>query len=120
MGSRLFEYASMACLFFFKRNGARRDRHSFPTRRSSDLGLCGTGQSRKAGQERRSGEGGGKAQIALIASPQKSRDRKSTRLNSSHPSTSYAVFCLKKKTHPSRHPASRTDPRHPLSYSASR
>src|SRR6266581_2687995 len=27
-----------------------------------------------------------------------SRDRKSTRLNSSHPSMSYAVFCLKKKT----------------------
>src|SRR5690348_18125294 len=26
-------------------------------------------------------------------------DRKSTRLNSSHPSISYAVFCLKKKTH---------------------
>src|SRR5690348_17855689 len=25
-------------------------------------------------------------------------DRKSTRLNSSHPSISYAVFCLKKKT----------------------
>src|SRR5690348_17613044 len=25
------------------------------------------------------------------------RDRKSTRLNSSHPSSSYAVFCLKKK-----------------------
>src|SRR3712207_8468113 len=27
-----------------------------------------------------------------------SRDRKSTRLNSSHANTSYAVFCLKKKT----------------------
>src|SRR4051794_27121699 len=26
------------------------------------------------------------------------QDRKSTRLNSSHPSISYAVFCLKKKT----------------------
>src|SRR5689334_24623456 len=26
------------------------------------------------------------------------QDRKSTRLNSSHSSTSYAVFCLKKKT----------------------
>src|SRR5690348_18024575 len=26
-------------------------------------------------------------------------DRKSTRLNSSHPSISYAVFCLKKKKH---------------------
>src|SRR4051794_41480739 len=30
----------------------------------------------------------------LIQTP----DRKSTRLNSSHPSISYAVFCLKKKT----------------------
>src|SRR5438876_6332075 len=28
-----------------------------------------------------------------------SSDRKSTRLNSSHPSISYAVFCLKKKNH---------------------
>src|SRR6266571_3036817 len=28
-----------------------------------------------------------------------SRDRKSTRLNSSHMSISYAVFCLKKKKH---------------------
>src|SRR4051794_41826942 len=27
-------------------------------------------------------------------------DRKSTRLNSSHPSISYAVFCLKKKKRP--------------------
>src|SRR5438876_2180374 len=31
-------------------------------------------------------------------------DRKSTRLNSSHPSISYAVFCLKKKN-TSQHPA---------------
>src|SRR5690348_17454465 len=30
------------------------------------------------------------------------RDRKSTRLNSSHPSISYAVFCLKKKNQNSR------------------
>src|SRR5688572_32596315 len=29
------------------------------------------------------------------------RDRKSTRLNSSHSQISYAVFCLKKKTPPS-------------------
>src|SRR5947209_15073657 len=28
------------------------------------------------------------------------RDRKSTRLNSSHANISYAVFCLKKKMHP--------------------
>src|SRR5580704_19061656 len=31
------------------------------------------------------------------ATKPKPRDRKSTRLNSSHPSISYAVFCLKKK-----------------------
>src|SRR5690348_18018742 len=30
-------------------------------------------------------------------------DRKSTRLNSSHPSISYAVFCLKKKTYQKNH-----------------
>src|SRR5690625_6223212 len=33
-----------------------------------------------------------------VASPVKVRDRKSTRLNSSHVAISYAVFCLKKKT----------------------
>src|SRR5690348_17849537 len=31
-------------------------------------------------------------------------DRKSTRLNSSHPSISYAVFCLKKKKDPNLRP----------------
>src|SRR5439155_25205771 len=39
------------------------------------------------------------------------RDRKSTRLNSSHVAISYAVLCLKKKTHPAasrvRHAAER-------------
>src|SRR5438876_865686 len=33
----------------------------------------------------------------MVGSMQRTRDRKSTRLNSSHPSISYAVFCLKKK-----------------------
>src|SRR5690348_17587348 len=32
--------------------------------------------------------------------PTRRGDRKSTRLNSSHPSISYAVFCLKKKKYP--------------------
>src|SRR3712207_7284973 len=31
--------------------------------------------------------------------PPRQRDRKSTRLNSSHANISYAVFCLKKKRH---------------------
>src|SRR3712207_8003294 len=32
-----------------------------------------------------------------VTEPAKERDRKSTRLNSSHANISYAVFCLKKK-----------------------
>src|SRR5690348_17805753 len=32
-----------------------------------------------------------------LTQPVRAEDRKSTRLNSSHPSISYAVFCLKKK-----------------------
>src|SRR2546429_3667997 len=35
----------------------------------------------------------------LCLPPELRRDRKSTRLNSSHGYISYAVFCLKKKTH---------------------
>src|SRR6266542_5130851 len=35
---------------------------------------------------------------AAPSAPLRATDRKSTRLNSSHGSTSYAVFCLKKKT----------------------
>src|SRR2546426_2555079 len=35
--------------------------------------------------------------FAVAGAPAKARDRKSTRLNSSHLVISYAVFCLKKK-----------------------
>src|SRR2546430_10158156 len=44
--------------------------------------------------------GSGKSLTALAAMrllPPSARDRKSTRLNSSHSQISYAVFCLKKK-----------------------
>src|SRR4051812_10384297 len=44
------------------------------------------------------------------------RDRKSTRLNSSHMSISYAVFCLKKKKKPQEHNTFHsTKPRTPAS-----
>src|SRR5688572_31445399 len=46
----------------------------------------GTSGSRRACRRRRFGESG-----------RARRDRKSTRLNSSHSQISYAVFCLKKK-----------------------
>src|SRR5437899_6221409 len=43
--------------------------------------------------------GGGDREFAALraAAPRGARDRKSTRLNSSHLGISYAVFCLKKK-----------------------
>src|SRR5206468_10031898 len=40
---------------------------------------------------------GGHIHHRVAADPFSSRDRKSTRLNSSHDQISYAVFCLKKK-----------------------
>src|SRR5207249_5494722 len=46
------------------------------------------------GRPRRQGE---RSTPALSASGEEGIDRKSTRLNSSHVSISYAVFCLKKK-----------------------
>src|SRR3712207_8622792 len=41
----------------------------------------------------------GEALGAFRADARQALDRKSTRLNSSHANISYAVFCLKKKTH---------------------
>src|SRR2546429_2499886 len=37
--------------------------------------------------------------LDIVSGPAGRRDRKSTRLNSSHGYISYAVFCLKKKKH---------------------
>src|SRR2546427_1978829 len=61
------------------------------------------------GNERLHGEGGGRAGLARdrvdTARPRRlGRDRKSTRLNSSHSQISYAVFCLKKKNNKGRVP----------------
>src|SRR5689334_23950781 len=47
------------------------------------------------GQRQQAVPGDGGRQTVLL--PRGHRDRKSTRLNSSHSSISYAVFCLKKK-----------------------
>src|SRR2546422_8604272 len=55
-------------------------------------------RARRRGEEERGGAGG-------------TRDRKSTRLNSSHGYTPYAVFCLKKKKKKTtRHAATTTYP----------
>src|SRR5690606_39324660 len=92
----------------------------FPTRRSSDLGVRriehvpeliparladqhrrGFGREAVTGSEPpkhlRSGMLRCLVQRACVAEREDLRDRKSTRLNSSHVKISYAVFCLKKK-----------------------
>src|SRR5690348_17660536 len=76
-------------LFFFQSSGDHRDLHSFPTRRSSDLGQP---EHRVLGPA-----------LDEPERDQADQDRKSTRLNASHPSNPYAVFCLKQKTHQTLH-----------------
>src|SRR5437762_6839533 len=84
----------MCFLFFFVYTARHRDIHSFPTRRSSDLNVyaCDDMATKNAATAPR---------IVLdrmkAANDRRRRDRKSTRLNSSHRCISYAVFCLKKK-----------------------
>src|SRR5258707_2562070 len=52
----------------------------------------------RAGRARRSRAGGAQLRARARGVPREPlRDRKSTRLNSSHANISYAVFCLKKK-----------------------
>src|SRR5205809_6624479 len=77
----------------------RRDVPSFPTRRSSDLTLT------KADSLGRILQSCAEAMVRHLDPAlariwildQRDKDRKSTRLNSSHGYISYAVFCLKKK-----------------------
>src|SRR5439155_22445663 len=82
---------------------------SFPTRRSSDLSRpCRCKDSFQGGRRKRSvphrspsAGSSGTACAGTCCSPSRSgssasaRDRKSTRLNSSHVAISYDVFCLK-------------------------
>src|SRR5947208_14099340 len=77
-------------LFYFSSSGTHRDLHSFPTRRSSDLNgvmFVATPGNQVLAIDAKTGN--------LLWRYR--RDRKSTRLNSSHQIISYAVFCLKKK-----------------------
>src|SRR5438477_9602989 len=64
----------------------RQDRYHYYPSANSFADLTPGLQFQTVGQSRRLTNAGGRAE-----------DRKSTRLNSSHMSISYAVFCLKKK-----------------------
>src|SRR5699024_12557377 len=79
--------ASVACLD--QGRGAHRDLRSFP--------YTTLFRSRRRRSARRRGEKRARTGQAGHRGRRPSPDRKSTRLNSSHVSISYAVFCLKKK-----------------------
>src|SRR5690348_17421678 len=92
-------------IFLFYCSAAHLDLHSFPTRRSSDLRPEAVVRATAEGQNcgdvlTRDVEAVSIVVDRWISVGRKGvreQDRKSTRLNSSHPSISYAVFCLKKK-----------------------
>src|SRR5205807_9389192 len=89
---------SVVYFLFFYCPGHPRDLHSFPTRRSSDLACgnaCAAGQVCSRG--RCAQNCGPQLTLCSGSCVQERKDRKSTRLNSSHLVISYAVFCLKKK-----------------------
>src|SRR5438309_7076045 len=91
-------------IFLFLSSCLHRDLHSFPTRRSSDLPSPCRAHSAWCACSSGSGSrwpspcpGRVAPGAADYRAPEQAQDRKSTRLNSSHSSISYAVFCLKKK-----------------------
>src|SRR5438132_14327550 len=92
---------SSAVFFFFACSRAHRPLHSFPTRRSSDLAVLGRDRAHVVGsflarvEDALEGRPDRVEEFLVAAGLEK--DRKSTRLNSSHTVISYAVFCLKKK-----------------------
>src|SRR5947208_12046125 len=79
-------------MLFLSRFCAHPYLHSFPTRRSSDLVFNVTFDWRVLAYAV------GAALLTGVLVGVTPADRKSTRLNSSHQITSYAVLCLKKKT----------------------
>src|SRR5205809_5180125 len=102
---------SVFAFFFFSSSGPPRVLHSFPTRRSSDLGPGRRAGAEHAGSRPPGVSAGSLPQPrAVLARVRRAGevviDRKSTRLNSSHGYISYAVFCLKKKK---SHELARTD-----------
>src|SRR5699024_12285112 len=95
-----FSYSLLSSLLFFHSLGPHRHPHSFPTRRSSDLYRVGVAQQQTAYNQppHPSFYLASDIDWSRVEVPEIIQDRKSTRLNSSHVSISYAVFCLKKKT----------------------
>src|SRR5256885_10341990 len=96
----------MFFVFFFLmiRRPPRSTLFPYTTLFRSPFAICGRAAARLnrdrcRGRRRRGRRPGARSRRTLGTG----RDRKSTRLNSSHLVISYAVFCLKKKTKMARH-----------------
>src|SRR2546430_13063613 len=76
---------------------SRRGRHPAADRGRHRRHLLADLRAAAAAADRGRGGGPGPAGGGQLLLPGDRRDRKSTRLNSSHSQISYAVFCLKKK-----------------------
>src|SRR5690348_17793406 len=94
--STLFPYTTL-----FRSEVGHDDRRparlGFDDRDAEALAHAGREEHISGGVEGREGGVRDHARHQLGLSGEAEPDRKSTRLNSSHPSISYAVFCLKKK-----------------------
>src|SRR5204863_7305721 len=108
-----FTMAARCSPLFLELHRTHRLLRSFPTRRSSDLSgmaaawtvvlsmgllnVLGTLQNVESAEAAGDAYPAASALTTFCSVPRTLRDRKSTRLNSSHVEISYAVFCLKKK-----------------------
>src|SRR3712207_7910285 len=88
--STLFPYTTL----FRSRAGHR------PVHARNGEGVRAVEPLRRGGGDRRPGPHDARPAAPVLVGTARARDRKSTRLNSSHANISYAVFCLKKKTKP--------------------
>src|SRR2546430_13506300 len=95
----------MCCFFFFFNDPATPEIYPLPLHDPLPISIAGTRERPTTTTSSAHGsrftigsaDGSRTSASARSCSSRSSRDRKSTRLNSSHSQISYAVFCLKKK-----------------------
>src|SRR5437899_3974179 len=90
--STLFPYTTL----FRSKRGCRRQLTELDAR-DGEIPDTGAQQVVAFGYQHIGGNAGTADRIREVENPFRPSDRKSTRLNSSHLGSSYAVFCLKKK-----------------------
>src|SRR5690348_18217734 len=89
--STLFPYTTLF------RSVEHRRRARSAADRDQQSGDAAAGQHGKSASDAASATAAAATAVRAAVGQEDKLDRKSTRLNSSHPSISYAVFCLKKK-----------------------